>query len=102
MTLLERMIRAACEAAHEPLRCTGPNCGCQTLPRQMRAAIAAARVPTEGMVKAGDDAQTEDHGPDTGTQVAMSSRVPWQAMIDYAKDEVEQTAEPPALKFMVI
>ena len=49
-----------------------------------RAAILAMREPTEAMVLAGDDAQTDIQGPDEGIQVAMCSSVPWQAMIDSA------------------
>ena len=62
---------------------------------EARAAIAAMREPTEAMVLAGDDAQTDIQGPDEGIQVAMCSSVPWQAMIDAALSPSTSGTETP-------
>ena len=55
--------------------------------RAALAGLAAIREPTPAMVAAGNAAQTETHGPDMGSQVAMESAVPWRAMVDAARGE---------------
>jgi hypothetical protein len=56
--------------------------------------VIVSKEPTEAMIAAGDEAQTETTGPETGFQVAMSSRVPWRAMLAEAHATKEPVKHP--------
>ena len=83
--MVERVARKLWIAAHCPGTFdTGPVGGQARFRELARAAIEAMLEPTEAMMDAGDLAQTEMFGMNMGFQVAMSSGIPWRAMVKEA------------------
>jgi len=90
MTLIERMARAACDAAGYDWHEEGdgshyPTGGEWRL--AARAALAAAREPTEAMVKAADESDYECYEGIEMSRLGIDPAIPYRAMIDAALAE---------------